>query len=248
MPLMNQASTSERESAYARIKTLIAGGEITPEVPISERSLSQRLGIGRTPVREAIKSLAEARILDVVPMRGTFLRQPSIDEVREIYEVRLAIEGMAALLAAQRGPSPALLAFRSKLAAFAEREDPASLKAMDRAGWDFHDAVVAAAGNRRMMAIYETIRLPIMGLRSSRPVDAARARASLREHLAILDAIESGEGGLAQSRIVRHLAGVLEARVRIATSSVPAAAAGFAESGSGGPARKRRRIAKGNVT
>ena len=160
---MHQA-VNERESAYARIKVMIAGGEITPEVPISERSLSQRLGIGRTPVREAIKSLAEARIFDVVPMRGTFLRQPSIDEVREIYEIRLAIEGMAALLAAQRWPSPRLLAIRNTLSSFTGRSDPAALRAMDRAGWDFHDAVVAAAGNRRMAEIYETLRLPDHGL------------------------------------------------------------------------------------
>ncbi len=90
MPVMNQ-TTSERETAHARIKGLIALGEITADLPISERSLSQRLGIGRTPVREAIKSLAEARILDVVPMRGTFLRQPSIDEVREIGKGRKAL-------------------------------------------------------------------------------------------------------------------------------------------------------------
>jgi general L-amino acid transport system substrate-binding protein len=105
---------------------------------------------------------------------------------------------------------------------------------MDRAGWDFHDAVVAAAGNRRMAEIYETLRLPIMALRSSRPVDAARARASLHEHLTILDAIETGDGALAQARIVEHLAGVLEARVRITTLIVPTIRRAAASRRSGG--------------
>ncbi|WP_439579534.1 GntR family transcriptional regulator, partial [Elioraea sp.] len=152
-------------------------------------------------------------------------RQPSIDDVREIYEVRLAIEGMATVLVTQRGASPGLRGFRARLAAFRDRDDPEAIERMHRVGWDFHDAIVAATGNRRMRQMYEALRMPIMALRSGRPVDAEQARRSLVEHLAILDAIEAGDATLAQRRMSDHLAGVLEARVRLSTSGVLALAA-----------------------
>lgn len=219
---MNQYQ-GDREEAYARIKGLVATGMLVPEDAISERSLAERLGLGRTPVREALKGLARDGLLEVVPMRGTFLRRPSIDDVREIYEVRLAIEGAAAFLVAQRGAQPALLAYRQRLSSFLHRTAADDLDAMHSTGWDFHEAIIAATGNKRMLQIYEMLRLPIMALRAGRPVDAAQAKKSLREHLSILNAIENGDGALAQRRITDHLAGVLEARARLSRVTVPPA-------------------------
>lgn len=222
---MDQQAGSDREMAYARIRDLIQGGSLVPDEAISERQLAERLGLGRTPVREALKSLAREGLIDVVPMRGTFLRQPSIDEVREIYEVRLAIEGMATVLVTQRGAPPELCRFRGRLERFRHQADPEAIERMHRIGWELHDAIVAATGNRRMRQMYEALRMPIMALRSGRPVDAAQARRSLTEHLAILDAIEAGDATLAQRRMTDHLAGVLEARVRLSAAGVLAPAA-----------------------
>lgn len=212
---MNQPDQNDREQAYTRIKGLIAAGAILPDEAISERSLAVQLGLGRTPVREALKAFARYGLLEVVPMRGTFLRRPSIDDVREIYEVRLAMEGMAAYLVAQRGATPELLAFRKRLTSYFGRRGAESIAAMHRVGWDFHEAIVRATGNKRMLQTYEALRLPIMALRSGRPVGVDQAIKSLREHLAILDAIEKGDEALAQSSIMDHLAGVLEARTRV---------------------------------
>lgn len=217
---MNQTDGNDRDEAYARIRRLIADGDIDPGAPISERSMAEMLGFGRTPVREALKSLAREGVLDVVPTRGTFIRQPSLDEVREIYEVRLAIESMAASLVAQRGAPPELLRFRKHLTGFLGRSDARSIAAMHRLGWDFHSAIVAATGNRRMVQTYDALRLPIMAARAGRPVGADQARRSLVEHLAILDAIESRDAPLAQARIGGHLAGVLSARARLDLASV----------------------------
>ncbi len=215
MPVMDQPDQSDRERTYARIKGLISAGTIQSDETISERSLAVQLGFGRSPVREAIKAFARDGLLDVVPTRGTFLRRPTIDEVRKIYEVRVALEGMAACLVAQRGVTPELAAFRKQLSAYRGRRDADSIEALHRAGWDFHEAIVRATGNRRMLQTYETIRLPIMALRSGRPVGAETAMRSLREHLAILDTIGNGDVARAQSRMMDHLAGVLDARTRV---------------------------------
>lgn len=246
MPVMNQPPPSNCDKAYSRIKGLIARGGLVPDEAVSERALAEQLGLGRTPVREALKGLAREGLLDVVPMRGTFLRRPSIDDVREIYEVRLAIEGMAAFLVAQRGAPPELRAYRPQLAPFLHRGGPGDIEAMHRLGWDFHEAIIAATGNRRMLQTYGMLRLPMMALRSGRPVDAEQAVTSLREHLAILDAIEESDGALAQARIMDHLAGVLEARSRvskIAMLSTPAH-----PSGNRAPTKDRIEASRENLT
>lgn len=224
IPAMNQSNINHSVEAYARIRRLIVEGGIAPDAPISERSMAELLGFGRTPVREALKSLAREGVLDIIPMRGTFLRQPSLDELREIYEVRLAIECMAASLVAQRGAPAELLGFRKKLTGYLGKSDAQSNAAMHRVGWDFHSAIVASTGNRCMVQTYDTLRLPIMAAREGRPVSADRARRSLIEHLAILDAIEKGDAPLAQALVGKHLASVLEARAWL---DISAAATSF---------------------
>ncbi|MFX6230515.1 GntR family transcriptional regulator, partial [Acinetobacter baumannii] len=87
------------------IRDLVVSGEVAADVALSERTLAETLGLGRTPVREALTALAKDGLLTIHPMRGTFVRQLSFDDLREIHEMRLGLEGLAAFLAASRGPS-----------------------------------------------------------------------------------------------------------------------------------------------
>jgi DNA-binding GntR family transcriptional regulator len=94
----------ERERAYRGIVDFLLSGLAHPGGPLSERKLSDSLAIGRTPVREALRDLARDGLLDVSPARGTYLRTFTAEDVREIYEARQGLEGLAAELAATRGP------------------------------------------------------------------------------------------------------------------------------------------------
>jgi DNA-binding GntR family transcriptional regulator len=202
------------QKAYARIREMIATGALDPASPLSERRLAEALGIGRTPVREAIKALARDGLLTVTPMRGTFMRSLSLADLREIHEVRQAIEGAAAFLAAQCGPSDAL----RRLAGLLEQLAARTIFDVDeaqRVGWDFHQALFATTGNRRLAEIYATLRaqsgLALQGLPG---YDAARSRQAMQEHLQIFAAIEAHNAEEAQRRMRDHLAHALEARLR----------------------------------
>jgi DNA-binding GntR family transcriptional regulator len=108
---MNQKPATaalDRDTTYEAIKNLLLSGELGPGEALSERALSEQFGVSRTPVREAICMLANDGLLEIVPMRGTFVKQLSVDDLRGIHELRLALEGMAASLAAQRDATPAL--------------------------------------------------------------------------------------------------------------------------------------------
>ena len=86
-----------------RICALFVGGAVPFDAPLSERAIAETVGLGRMPVREALRELAGEGIVSVEPGRGTYLRQLDAVDVTELLEVRLAIEGMGARLAAEKG-------------------------------------------------------------------------------------------------------------------------------------------------
>jgi len=92
-----------RTLAMERICALFVGGAVPFDAPLSERAIAETVGLGRMPVREALRELAGEGIVSVEPGRGTYLRQLDAVDVTELLEVRLAIEGMGARLAAEKG-------------------------------------------------------------------------------------------------------------------------------------------------
>ncbi|HZK66674.1 MAG TPA: GntR family transcriptional regulator, partial [Chloroflexota bacterium] len=93
------------EKAYGRIREAIASLDLQPGQSLTEASVSEWLGIGRMPVREALLRLREEGLVESVPRRGYYVSRISADEAQEIYEMLEGLEGSAAKLAAQRaGP------------------------------------------------------------------------------------------------------------------------------------------------
>ena len=206
----------ERHKAYRRVLDLIIGGEIDANAPLSERKLSNFLQIGRTPIREALRDLVRDGVLEVHPARGTFVRELSLNDMREIYEVRHALEGLAAFLAAERGPTEALAAFGPMFEDM--MRDPGEFEAetIYGRGVDFHLEVFHAAGNQNLLAVYEPIRLRFkIAFGLPQIYDRGRVEESIAEHLNVLRAIEAGDGAQAQKLICDHLTAGLLGRMKI---------------------------------
>jgi DNA-binding GntR family transcriptional regulator len=108
-------SLSER--AYLALREQVLSLKLPPGAPLNEVALSQELGVGRTPVREAIKRLARDSLVDIYPRRGTFVSDIQLTDLAAISEVRIDLEGRAAALAARR---------------YREREDGRDLEALMR--------------------------------------------------------------------------------------------------------------------
>lgn len=213
---MSEAKSLEKEKAYSRLLDTILRGDIVGDVPLAERRLSENLGIGRTPVREAMKDLVREGVLETHPTRGTFVRQLSLRDVQEIYQVRYAIEGLAAFLAAENGPTRVLsnygTGFRATIVA-SERSDVAEV--YDH-GAEFHLEIFRCAGNHNLLEIYRPIRLRFrIALGLPRHHDPDRVFKSVGEHLEILEAIEARDGERAQKLMVDHLQKGLEVRMRL---------------------------------
>src|ERR1044072_1469456 len=92
------------DQAYYRIREMIVTLELPPGSLLSERELMERLRLGRTPVREALRALARERLVEVYPRRGMFVSSVDVRDLAGLSEVRSTLEPRAARLAAERAP------------------------------------------------------------------------------------------------------------------------------------------------
>ena len=130
------------DRAYLAIRGLIVSLELPPGAVIDERALMRRLGLGRTPVREALRKLAQEQLVEVFPRRGMFVTGVDVRDLARISEVRAALEPEAARLAAERATDEEL----DHLAELSDRivGGGTDLMALDES---IHRAVYAAAHN-----------------------------------------------------------------------------------------------------
>lgn len=205
-----------RDQAYRLVLEMIFRGEITANEPLSERKMAERLSMGRTPVREALKALARDGVVETRLARGTFVRGISHDDFRQLYEVRQALEGMAALLAAKAGPTRKMMALGVQMRHMRDCPDDYSGVDIDDIGTDFHREVFVAANNPMLRQVFEPLRLRFqLAFGFPRHHDKASMRKSLDEHLGVLEAIERQDGAASQQAMLCHLQNGLEVRARL---------------------------------
>ncbi|GAA2073004.1 FadR/GntR family transcriptional regulator [Actinomadura alba] len=207
--------------AISRIRRLIRSGRLPPGSRLpSEPQLAAQLGVSRNPLREAVKALVVARVLDVRRGDGTYVTslEPRLllegvglaiellrtDALREVVEVRRLLEPVATGLAATRISAAGLAEIRGHLEAMrAASDDVEKLTRFDAA---FHRAVVAATGNETLTTLLEGISTRTLRLRTWRGlVEADAAHMTLAEHEAIYDALEARDPTLAQATALMHL-------------------------------------------
>jgi DNA-binding GntR family transcriptional regulator len=174
-----------------RICGLFLDDAVPFDTPLSERAIAEAIGLGRMPVREALRDLAREGIVAVEPGRGTYLRRLSERETTELLQVRLAVEGMAARLAAESGFVGALPRVVSELRRLAKgRLTGKRLRQAESVGDRVHWLIVEGAGNQILNGLYASLRLRIaISLRLVQRREEARIRETIAEHLAIAEAV-----------------------------------------------------------
>ncbi len=207
----------------SRIQSRVLNGEIPTGTRLRQESLAAEFGVSRTPVREALRKLQASGLVEVQPRRGALVRAPSPREIREAYEVRAELEGLAAGLAASRIRDGELRRLRDAQALFRRsvalllswretradgEEPPVDAHAEWIEGNDtFHLAIQEAAGNERLRAT-------LADLHRSFPRDltwivlgenARLLEENVAQHEAILEAIERHESEAARRRMVEHV-------------------------------------------
>jgi GntR family transcriptional regulator, rspAB operon transcriptional repressor len=189
------------EVAYATLRADILELALAPGEPLAEVDLSLRLGISRTPVREALARLVADGLAEPVGGRGLVVSPLSLDNVRELFELRQALEQQAASLAAQRRDVRVFEALREQLAGV----DTSDLAGYYEVVARFDAAVDAAVGNPYLVAALGSVRTHLSRIRRLSRDKPARLADAAREHLHIVAAIIDGDPRLAASATSVHL-------------------------------------------
>src|SRR5690625_3815900 len=149
----------DSELAYEALVDLLLSGTIDAEHALSERRLSEVLGYGRTPIREAVRDLIREGVLESHPTRGTIVRPLSIHDLQDLYEICIAIEGLATSLAAKRGPVEMLETYKRSFEQTLNNKNNLDVAAVHDYGVDFHKKIVTLSGNKRLIEMYHPFRL-----------------------------------------------------------------------------------------
>ncbi|ACA17869.1 transcriptional regulator, GntR family [Methylobacterium sp. 4-46] len=190
-----------------RLRALILSGELEPRARLNEILLTERFGISRTPLREAIKILATEGLLELLPNRGARVASISTQEIEEILEVVAALEALAGELACRHITEAELEAIAAHHAAMVEawrREDDPAYFTLNRR---IHEAIMAASRNATLASLYAGLSGRIQRARYSAHKTPEQWRRAVEEHDAMLAHLRARDGE-ALARVMRaHIRG-----------------------------------------
>ena len=194
------------DRAYRTLRTEILDGTLEPGSVLQEVEQSTRLGVSRTPVREALRQLAADGLVDASG-RGAVVTAVSRDDIVSLYELREALEAKAAALAAQRGEAVPFLLIRDRLLGAPQllAQGEPGLAAYFEIVDDLDDAIEEAAANPFLAAALRSVQLHSARIRRLSRHNPERLRAAAGEHLLIVDAILARDAELASHATHVHL-------------------------------------------
>lgn len=203
---MNRASRSLYLTVYERIKQDIVLARLHPGEPLLEENLAESLRVSRTPVREALRKLNHDGLVRIVPNKGAFVRVLTPRDIREIYEVREALESFGAAQAATRLSGAQL----HSLVRLAEdlRRRKARLGERDlRNAWEtLRQMIITATDNARIKTILTTVNDQVETARHYSSALPGRIQELLSDFLAVVDALKARNTSKAQRLLQSHLA------------------------------------------
>jgi len=193
------------EAAAERLRALIIEGVLLPGAKLNERELCERLGLSRTPLREAFRVLAGEGLLRQLPNRGVQVATMTVEEVRHAFEVMAALEGLAGELAAER-VTDADLADLGVLQAEMERAHAArDLPAYYRVNRAIHDRLGAIAANPALIHTCRTFNARLHALRFRSNLKREKWDQAVVEHRGMLAALAARDGAALRDLLNRHL-------------------------------------------
>ncbi len=194
-----------QQRVAAKLRQMLIEGTLEPGAKLNERVLCERLSVSRTPLREAIRLLAAEGLVTLDPNRGAFAASLSADEVAGAFDVIAALEGLAGEQAATRITDPELAELRAlqlEMQASFERRD---LAAYYRLNARIHELINAAARNPVLTGTWRQLNARLHALRFRSNQDEDKWARALREHAAMVEALQARDAAAMRALMVAHL-------------------------------------------
>jgi phosphonate utilization transcriptional regulator len=203
------------------LERMILAGDLAAGAKLNEAAVADLLGVSRGPVREAFRALEESGLVRLEKNRGVFVRQISLEEADEIYEVRAALDEWVGRRLARTATADQLRALRS----IVDRMDRAAAQddvdAYYPLNLDFHDRLVAFAGNGKLLATYRRLVNELNLFRRQTLAQGGMLPISTREHRDIVEKIAAGNVAAAGKALHEHVMGSRERMHRSRSAVLP---------------------------
>lgn len=211
MDAVSGGSGVRRGTVFERLRRMILEGEYGPEERLVEEQVAERLGVSRTPVRQALTMLEAEGLVEIAPNRGATVCSFSIEDVWDIYDLRAVLEGHAARRAATRVSAEELARLRSlaeemeRMISGASGNRGEEIRTLVACNQEFHGTIVAASRNGRLERLFgRTVQVPLM-FKAFFWYGPHERVISNHYHRQVLNALETGDAERAEIVMREHV-------------------------------------------
>ncbi len=196
---------SKQSVAYNYLRMAIITGRYPPEKPLVEREICDKLGVSRTPVREALRRLGSEGLVDFIPNRGVFVAGVTKEKALQLYEMKEALEGMAAKLCAERGGEETVMRLADCISMHKEYADKGEIEIAVDLDLRFHTLLVESCGNPLIEQQAKALLLQTRRLSQLAVYDADHMDYFIDQHNEILERIRCHDGPAAAMAVGSHI-------------------------------------------
>jgi len=194
-----------RDVIFNTLRDAIVTGDLKPGERLMEVELAEKMGVSRTPVREAIRRLETEGLVIMTPRKGTHVAELSIKDIIDVLEVRAALDGLATELAARNIKQEHLRQLDNIHKQYAAALQKENLAMAIKKDVEFHDAIYNAAGNIKLMNVAGNLREQIYRFRVLYMKDFSNAADVLEEHQLILKSLTEQNYEMASNLAKEHI-------------------------------------------
>lgn len=203
-----------RDVVFNTLRRAILKGELKPGERLMEISLAERLGVSRTPIREAIRKLELEGLVVMAPRKGAKVASITERDLNDVLEVRKGMEALAISLACERITREELAALEEIETRFQKLTEEGNLTELAEVDVEFHDAIYHATNNKRLVQLLNNLREQMYRYRMEYLKDMAVRRTLAEEHKAICQALRDRDEKKALARVTEHIDNQQKAIIR----------------------------------
>jgi DNA-binding GntR family transcriptional regulator len=194
-----------REVIFNTLREAIIVGELRPGERLMEVTLAEKMGVSRTPVREAIRKLELEGLVAMIPRKGAHVAELSVKDMMNVLEVRATLDGLATALSSERITEAELKDLKNVYAQFVSCVDKDNLQGSIKKDVEFHDIIYRSSRNDKLIQIANNLREQVHRFRVIYLKDYISPKEIVKEHAEILEAISSKNASLARDVAQKHI-------------------------------------------
>lgn len=194
-----------RDIVFQTLRNAIITGELQPGERLMETQLAEKLGVSRTPIREAIRKLELEGLVVMVPRKGAQVAQFTEKDIQDVLEVRAALEALAARLVCKRMDDRSFLKLQLAIAEYSYAAKNKDLETMIEKDVEFHDIICNATQNDKLIQLFNNLKEQVHRYRITYLKNVEDSETVEAEHLAILEALKNKDEETASSLASKHI-------------------------------------------